>query len=205
MQSASFWNRIQADSKAAIWDKTIKKEKRMLQQMRMKPNVYLWTGDGWGKTTSALGAALRALGHGYSVSMIQFMKGWKDKTGEYKIRRRLGKKFSIQQFGTKKWVNLKKPNAKDIELAKQGLRAAYIAAKKKPFLLVLDEINLAVRIGLLKEKEILGFLNSVNPKTTIYLTGRKATTGLITRADYVNEIISRKKIKELKGKKGIDY
>lgn len=173
--------------------------------MRIKPKVYLWTGDGWGKTTSALGAAIRACGHGYSVSIIQFMKGWKDKIGEYKIRKKLSPKFSIQQFGTNKWVNLKKPSAKDKELAKQGLRAAYNEAKKKPFLLVLDEINLAVRIGLLKEKEILDFLDYVDAKTTVYLTGRKATKELIKRADYVNEIVSKKKSKSLTGKKGIDY
>lgn len=174
--------------------------------MRMKQsNVYLWTGHGWGKTTSALGAALRALGHGYSVSVIQFMKGWGSKLGEVKIARKLGPRFSIKQFGTKKWVNLKKPCAKDYELAKKGLWAAYTAAKKKPFLLILDEINLAVAIGLLKEKEVLSFLDIVDSKTTVYLTGRNATSGLLKRADYVNEIVCKKKHKKLIGKKGIDY
>lgn len=170
-----------------------------------RAKVYLWTGNGWGKTTSALGAALRVLGHGYSVSVIQFMKGWGMRLGEYKIKRRLGSKFSIQQFGTKKWVKLKKPGSRDIELAKKGLRAAHIAAKKKPFLLVLDEINLAVRIGLLKEKEVFDLLDRIDSKTTVYLTGRKATKGLIKRADYVNEIIMRKGPKKIKGEKGVDY
>ncbi|MBN1644755.1 cob(I)yrinic acid a,c-diamide adenosyltransferase [Candidatus Woesearchaeota archaeon] len=171
----------------------------------MKAKVYLWTGNGWGKTTSALGAALRAIGHGYRVSVIQFMKGWKEKVGEYKIRSKLGKNFSIQQFGTKKWVSLKKPSSKDIELAKKGLHAAYFEAKKKPFLLILDEINLAIRIGLLKEKEVLDFLDIVDSRTTVYLTGRNATKGLLKRADFINEIAMKKGPKKLKGEKGIDY
>lgn len=170
-----------------------------------KAKVYLWTGNGWGKTTSALGAGLRALGHGYTVIVIQFMKGWGVKVGEVKIAGILGKHFSIKQFGTQKWVNLKKPTPLDIEMAKKGLREAYFALKKKPFLLILDEINLAVKIGLLTEHEVIQFLDTVGSKTTVYLTGRYATPGLIKRADYVNEITMRKGPKKLTGEKGIDY
>ncbi|MBD3361853.1 cob(I)yrinic acid a,c-diamide adenosyltransferase [Candidatus Woesearchaeota archaeon] len=173
--------------------------------MRMKAKIYLWTGNGWGKTTSALGATIRALGHGYKVSVIQFMKGWGSRVGEVKIAKKLGPKFQLKQFGSKKWIHLKKPSFKDKENAKKGLLAAYSEAKKKPFLLVLDEINLAVRIGLLKEKEVLAFLDNINPKTTVYLTGRKATPGLLKRADYVNEILCKKKPKPSIAKKGIDY
>ena len=108
--------------------------------------VYLWTGNGWGKTTSALGTALRAIGHGKKVIVIQFMKGWGDKIGEYKIRKKL-KLYEIHQFGRKGWVDLKKPTAKDKELARQGLEFAYKAVKKKPFLLILDEVNLAPSTG----------------------------------------------------------
>jgi len=132
------------------------------------------------------------------------MKGWKNKIGEYKIQKKLPK-LRIQQFGTKKWVNTKKPSKKDKQLAAKGLKAAHAAAKKKPFLLILDEINLAVRIGLLKEKEVLEFLDTISPKTTVYLTGRKATKGLIKRADYANKIEMIKGSKKPKGQKGIDY
>jgi len=166
--------------------------------------VYLWTGNGWGKTTSAIGASIRAVGHGYKVVIIQFMKGWGDKIGEYKIRRRI-KDYEIYQFGRKGWVDLKKPTQKDKELAQKGLDFAYEVLKKKPFMLVLDEINLAVRIGLLDEKDVVKFLNSVPKKTTVYLTGRSATPGLRKRADFVNEIRMLKGPKKLTGEKGIDY
>ncbi len=166
--------------------------------------IYLWTGNGWGKTTSAIGAAVRAVGHGYKVVVIQFMKGWGDKIGEYKIRNKI-KNYEIYQFGRKGWVDLKKPTKKDKELAEKGLLFAYKIAKKKPFMLVLDEINLAVRIGLLDEKDVIKFLNIVPAKTTVYLTGRGATAGLRKRADFVNEILMRKGPKKLTGEKGIDY
>jgi len=174
-----------------------------LQLLKMG-KVYLWTGNGWGKTTSAIGAAIRAAGHGYKVIIIQFMKGWGDRIGEYKIRKKL-KNYDIYQFGRKGWVNVKKPTAKDKELAQKGLEFAYTILKKKPFMLILDEINLAVRIGLLDEKEVVKFLNKVPAKTTVYLTGRNATPGLKKRADYVNEIRMLKGPKKLIGERGIDY
>lgn len=173
--------------------------------MPKKATVYLWTGHGWGKSTSAFGVALRCVGHGLKVVIVQFMKGRKDKIGEYRARKKLGKKYEIKQFGREGWVDIKKPSEKDKELARKGLEYAEKAAKRKPFLLVLDEINLAVAIGLLEEKEILKFLNKINPKIHIYLTGRNATKGLRKRADFVNEIISKKGPKKLVGEKGIDY
>ena len=120
-----------------------------------KAPIYLWTGPGWGKTTSALGVALRSIGHGKKVTIIQFMKGRKDKIGEYRARKKLGRLFEISQFGSPDWVNMKKPSEKDKKLAEKGLEAAKKAAKKKPFLLILDEINLAVAIGLLDEKRVI--------------------------------------------------
>ncbi|MBD3310596.1 cob(I)yrinic acid a,c-diamide adenosyltransferase [Candidatus Woesearchaeota archaeon] len=171
----------------------------------MANNIYLWTGPGWGKSTSAFGAALRAVGHGKKVEIIQFMKGRKDKIGEYRIRKKLGPKYNIEQFGREGFVNLKKPTEKDKQLAEKGLEAARKAAKKKPFLLVLDEINVAVAAGLLEEKEVIDLVDSVPKETHVYLTGRRATKGMINRADYANEIKMLKGKKKLKGEKGIDY
>ena len=173
--------------------------------MEGKATIYLWTGHGWGKTTSALGAAMRAMGHGYKVVVIQFMKGWGDKVGEYKIRKKLGRLYEINQFGRENWIDLKKPTPEDKELAKKGLEYAKKAAKKKPFMLILDEINLAVATSLLDINEVLKFLDEIPQQTTVYLTGRNAPTGLIKRADYVNEINMLKGPKNLEGKKGIDY
>lgn len=171
---------------------------------RGKAPVYLWTGPGWGKTTSALGVALRCVGHGLKVIIIQFMKGRKD-TGEYKIKRLLGKNYEIHQFGRKGWVNLKRPGETDRRLAMQALEFAKKAAKRKPFLLFLDEINLAVAVGLIEEKEVLDFLGMIPKKVHVYMTGRRASRKLMLRADYVNEIRMMKGPKKLTGEKGIDY
>ena len=167
--------------------------------------IYLWTGLGWGKTTSALGAALRCIGHGYKVSIIQFMKGRKEIIGEYSVRKRLGPLYDIQQFGKIGWVDLNKPSVADKRLAAKGLAAALVAARKKPYLLVLDEINLAVAIGLLDEKKVLSFLDKVPSSVHIYMTGRYATPKLMLRADYVNEVVMIKGPKKLVGEPGIDY
>ncbi len=169
----------------------------------MKPAIYLWTGDGWGKTTSAIGAAIRAAGHGYKTEIVQFMKGRKYKIGEYRELKNI-KNINIHQFGRMGWVNLRKPSKSDFILAKKGFEYAKKVDKKKPFLLILDEINIAVRIGLLAEKEVIDFLNKAKSKH-IYLTGRYATKGLIKTADFVNEIIVKKGPKKLIGERGIDY
>src|SRR3989344_6749292 len=170
--------------------------------MRKRAVVYLWTGNGAGKTTSALGIALRAIAHDFKVIIIQFMKGWGDKVGEYRIRKRLGKNYEIHQFGRTGWVDLKNPSEHDKILAEKGLDAAYVAAKKKPHLLILDEINLAVACKLLDEKDVLKFLDKIPAKVNVYMTGRYATPKLMRRANYVNEIILRKCPKKVEGKKG---
>lgn len=166
--------------------------------------VYLWTGIGAGKTTSALGVALRQAGHKHKAIVIQFMKGRKD-IGEYKIRNKLKPYYEIHQFGTKKLVNLKKPSKKDREFAKKGLAFAYKCLKKKPHLLILDEINLVVAIGLLTAKEVIEFLNKVPAKTSVYMTGRYAPKKLIDRADFATEFVTLKQPKKMIARKGIEY
>lgn len=145
------------------------------------------------------------MGHGYKTVIIQFMKGWGDAVGEYKIRKKLAPLYEIHQFGSKEWINLKNPAKKDRDLAKQGLEFAKKKAKEKPFLLILDEINLACAVGLLKTKDVIAFLDTVPPEIHVYLTGRYASPELIWRADYVNEVVMIKGPKKIRGEKGIDY
>ncbi|MHC1586723.1 MAG: cob(I)yrinic acid a,c-diamide adenosyltransferase [Candidatus Hecatellaceae archaeon] len=167
--------------------------------------IYLYTGTGAGKTTNALGLALRAVGHGYKVVIIQFMKGWKN-VGEYKIRRRLQPHYEIYQFGSRSFIEPGKPSAKDIKKAKEALKfAEKIVRERKPFLLVLDEINLAVAWGLLTVEEVLEFLDKVPKRTNVVLTGRYAPKELIERADAVNEIIEVKYPPQMITQKGIQY
>lgn len=175
--------------------------------MTNKKNIYLWTGNGWGKTTSALGVSLRAIGHGHKIIIIQFMKGWKN-TGEYLIRKRLKPNYEIYQFGRKEFVNLDNPSERDKELARKGFEFAKEALKRKPNLLILDEINLAVKTGLLDVDEVLDFLDRVPKNVAVYLTGRYAPKKLVERADYVTEIkaVKHPLLKRTdKPKKGIDY
>jgi len=167
--------------------------------------VYLYTGSGGGKTTNALGLALRSVGHRHKVIIIQFLKWWKT-TGEYKIRKKLHPYYEIYQFGRKGWVGLKNLNERDKKLTKRGLEFTKdIVKKKKPHLLILDEINLAIHCGLLDVDEVIKILNNIPRKTDVVLTGRFAPKKLIERADFVNEIIDKKHPKKIPTTKGIQY
>jgi cob(I)alamin adenosyltransferase len=183
--------------------------------------VYLYTGTGAGKTTNALGLALRAIGHKQKVVIIQFMKWWKN-IGEYKIKNKLKPYYEIYQFGRPGWLKLDGSNNEikyrgmrfkvrtieelDRKLAKKGLEfAKKIMEEKKPHLLVLDEINLAIHSNLLNVKEVLDLLKKIPKRTTIVLTGRYAPKELIDRADFVNEIVEVKYPEKFVTTKGIQY
>ena len=168
-------------------------------------HVYLFTGTGGGKTTNALGLALRSVGHHHTVIMIQFMKWWKN-AGEYKIMNMLKPYYEIYQFGRQGWHGLGNLDERDRKLAEKGLAfAKKIVKEKKPHLLVLDEINLAIYCKLLDVEEIISFLDAVPKKTNIVLTGRFAPRELFDRADFVNEILDIKYPDEQISTKGIQY
>jgi len=170
-----------------------------------KNNVYLWTGEGAGKTTSALGVSLRAVGHNMKVVVVQFMKGRKN-IGEYKIMKKLKPYYKVYQFGRKEFIRpLSKPSQKDKELALQGLKFARKAAKNKPRLLILDEINLACAIGLVNVDDVIDLVNHCSKYTIVYLTGRKAPSKLKDAADFVNEIKLLKAPKKYPIRKGIEW
>ena len=167
--------------------------------------VYLWTGEGAGKSTSAFGTALRAVGHDKKVVIIQFLKGRKN-IGEYKVAEKLKPNYEIHQFGRPELIDLKNPIHEDIELAQAGVKfAREIMYHKRPFLLILDEINLAVSIGLLKAEDVIALIDKAPEETIIYLTGRNAPKELVKRADVINEIKVVKYPKEIKALEGIQY
>lgn len=170
--------------------------------------IHVYTGDGQGKTTAALGLALRAIGHGYKVIIIQFMKK-RPKTGEILIQKRLSPDLEIYQFGREIFVKKEQPEQEDIEFAKKGLDFAYKALEnQQPDILILDEINVAIDFNLLKVDDLLKFLDKVPRRgTEIVLTGRGAKKEIIKRADLVTEM---KKIKHyydtgLLAREGIEY
>jgi len=165
--------------------------------------VHIYTGNGGGKTTAALGVCLRAIGHGKKVLFIQFMKG--RMTGELLAARKL-KGFEIKQFGRREFVDLANPSAKDKELAKKGMELAKKALKDPPYLLVLDELNLAASCGLVGVEDVLELIGSAPKRLNIIITGRNAPKELIAQADLATEISDLKsRITPIKARKGIEY
>lgn len=167
-----------------------KKVKELLD--RKRGLVYVFTGGGEGKTTAALGLGLRALGHGKIVVVIQFMKGRKY-AGEYQVQNIL-KNYEVYQFGKEQFVDLKNPDKKDRELAQQGLEFAKQMIKRRPDVLILDEINVVASIGLISAKDVLGLIKNVPKNMVLILTGRDAPKAVIKAADVVSEV---KKIKHI--------
>jgi cob(I)alamin adenosyltransferase len=166
--------------------------------------IHIYTGTGKGKTTAALGLSLRAVGHGKEVMIIQFMKGWKE-TGEYKIRNKLLPYYHIHQFGRKGFVNLLKPSKKDVALAREGFEFAKEQLSNTD-IMVLDEIDVAVKIGLIPLDEILSFMKKVPRSKWVVFTGRYAMPEMYKYADYVTEFRDLKRPKEkMKARKGIEY
>ncbi|MEM2956222.1 MAG: cob(I)yrinic acid a,c-diamide adenosyltransferase [Candidatus Pacearchaeota archaeon] len=167
--------------------------------------IYLYTGTGAGKTTSALGLALRSLGQGHRVYIAQFMKYWKN-TGEYKFK---NKNYKIIQLGRKGWKGKKNLTLEDKEISRAGLEFVIKDAEEfKTDLLILDESVLAVAWNLLDEDYFINKIKNYqkkHPKTDIVLTGRYASKKLISIADYVNEIKALKMPKKMIAKKGINY
>ena len=149
--------------------------------------IQVYTGDGKGKTTCALGLAFRAVGHGFKVYMVQFMKG-RD-TGELRAAARLAPDFTIRSFGRPGLVNLRSPAPEDRELVREAwdLARGVIRAGDHD-LVILDEINLALAYGLIPWEEALQSLKQRPPWVEVILTGRAAPPELIALADLVTEM-----------------
>ncbi|HIE06049.1 MAG TPA: cob(I)yrinic acid a,c-diamide adenosyltransferase [bacterium (Candidatus Stahlbacteria)] len=167
--------------------------------------VQVYTGDGKGKTTAALGLALRALGHGLKILMIQFMKG-SEEYGEVRSAKKIDG-LNIEQYGRPDFVNPEKPDPEDIELAQKGLKRAEEAIRSNKYnLIILDEINVAVDFGLITEEDVLDLIKK-RGEVELVLTGRYATQKIIEAADLVTEM---KEVKHyfkdgIKSRKGFDY
>ena len=166
--------------------------------------IHVYTGNGKGKTTAALGLALRAAGNGLKVYIGQFLKG--RAYGELRALKKF-KNIKIEQFGSVCFVG-KKPSQKDVELAKKGLeKSRKILSKKIYDLVVLDEINVALRLGLLDLEEVLAMIRKIPKKTELVLTGRYAPKKIIKAADLVSEIKEIKHYfkKGVKCRRGIEF
>jgi len=149
--------------------------------------IQVYTGDGKGKTTAALGQALRAWGHGQRVLVLQFMKG-RINYGELSAAERL-EGFDIVQCGRETFVNKENPEPEDIKLAQRGLKLARkeISAGKYD-LIVLDELNVALDYNLVSLDEVLEILSAKPKNMEIIITGRYAPPKIMEIADLVSEV-----------------
>lgn len=176
---------------------------------KIKGLIHIYTGDGKGKTTAALGLALRAIGAGKKVAIVQFMK--KANYSEHQTIKKYRLPILIESFGIGYYKILgdKKPKSAHQKAAQKALdRAREIIGSKKYDLLILDEINIAVGFGLIDINEVIGLITDNRLLITdLVLTGRRAHPKLKKIADLVTEM---KKIKHpfdkgIKARKGIEY
>lgn len=154
--------------------------------------IIVFTGNGKGKTTAALGQAVRALGQNKKVLMLQFIKGpWE--SGEHKFFESLKTKpaFKIIRSG-KGFVKIlgdQLPFSVHQKASQRGLKLAQEAVKNQKYdLIILDEINVAVKLGLIKAGQVLKILKINPPEKDIVLTGRWAPKSFIKKADLVTEM-----------------
>ena len=171
--------------------------------------VIVYTGKGKGKTTAALGMALRALGYDYRVCMIQFIKGsWH--YGEMTSSKRLEPEFELTAVG-KGFVGImddKSPIEDHKKIASEAVAIAREKINSKKYnIVILDEINYAVNLGLVKVEDVIDMIGSKPPGVTVVLTGNHADEKIVEAADLVTEM---REIKHPfksgnRAKKGIDF
>lgn len=147
--------------------------------------VQVYTGDGKGKTTAALGLALRAAGWGLRSYIAQFMKG--QDYGELHSLARLTPLITIEQFGQPSFI--RHASAEDLALAQQGLARALAALVSAEYnIVILDEICIALYFGLVRLEQVLELIDQRPAAVELVLTGRRAPQELIDRADLVTEM-----------------
>lgn len=178
----------------------------MKRQRLEKGLTHVYTGNGKGKTSAAFGLALRAIGRGLTVYVIQFIKGGFD-YGELHIVKCLPN-LKLKAFGRGKFITQMPPENEDFKLAGEALQLAQEVVKSgETDIIILDEVNVALNLGLIKVEEVVSLIKSKPTHVELVLTGRNAPPEIITIADLVTEM---KEIKHpyTRGetpRKGIEY
>ncbi|MCK4471772.1 MAG: cob(I)yrinic acid a,c-diamide adenosyltransferase [Anaerolineae bacterium] len=168
--------------------------------------IQVYTGLGKGKTTAALGLALRAAGQGLKVYIIQFMKGWPD-YGELVSVEKLPN-ITLRQFGRPEFVDKDNPDPEDIRQAHEALdHARQIITGGQYDIVILDEINVALDFRIISLAEVLSLLNAKPKQVELVLTGRHAHPDVVKRADLVTEMLDIKHpyAEGVRGRRGIEY
>ncbi|MGL4774733.1 MAG: cob(I)yrinic acid a,c-diamide adenosyltransferase [Clostridium sp.] len=175
----------------------------------IKGYIQVYTGDGKGKTTCALGQGFRAVGNGLKVKMVQFLKS--GETGELESVKRLGEDFKIYRFEKRRgfvWTL----NEEEIEEVKKEVKVAFefikeIIVDNSCDILIIDEVMGVLSNKFLTEDEVLEVLNSKPDKMELILTGRNVPEKILERADLVTEMKPIKHYfkKGVPARKGIEY
>lgn len=148
--------------------------------------VQVYTGDGKGKTTAAMGLALRAAGAGLPVLFAQFLKA--SGCAEIDALARWADRITVWRFGLKHFIR-GEPAAEDVAAAQAGLaqcRKALVSGEYR--VVILDEVNVAVHFGLLDEADLLALVDARPEPVELVLTGRRARQNVLARADLVTEM-----------------
>jgi cob(I)alamin adenosyltransferase len=173
--------------------------------MKSKGYIHVYTGNGKGKTTAALGLALRAVGAGKKVFFAQFVKG--KPYSEMVAIEKFIPGITIKQYGLGCFI-IEKPTEADIRAARKGLiEVADILKSEKYNVVVLDEATIALYYQLFSIDEFLEVLKNKNPETEIVITGRYDPKKLIELADLVTEMkeVKHYYTKGIEARKGIEY
>jgi len=205
--------KLSQDSDESSYKKRMQQRKEIqverLQIRKTKKGLLIvFTGNGKGKTTASLGMALRTIGHGYKVAIIQFIKGgWT--TGEEKALKNFSPNISWHSLGEGfTWET--QDRIRDEKLVQEAWKLAKQYIKNESYkLIILDEINIATKLGYLTSEEIITFLKSLNNrKNHIVLTGRGASESIKNYADLVTEMkLIRHPFKEqgIKAQKCVEF
>ena len=157
-----------------------------LERGKMRGYIQVYTGDGKGKTTAALGLALRAAGANLKVYIAQFAK-----SGEYseiKALKKLEEHVTVRQYGRGVFIN-GRPDEDDIRMSRQGLEEAKgVMCSGEYDLVILDEANIATRYGLLTVAELMEVIEAKPEQVELVITGRDADPSVIERADLVTRM-----------------
>jgi len=173
--------------------------------MTSKGYIHVYTGNGKGKTTAALGLALRAAGAGKKVFFAQFVKG--KPYSEIEAVEKFVPEIVIKQFGLGCFI-VEKPTKADIQAAQTGLaEVTEILKSKKYDVVVLDEATIALYYQLFSIDEFLDVLKNKKPETEVVVTGRYSPPELIEVADLVTEMkeVKHYYTKGIEARKGIEY
>jgi len=168
--------------------------------------VQVYTGEGKGKTSAAFGLALRAIGRGLKVYIIQFIKGGFD-YGELYVVEKLPN-LTVKAFGRGKFVTKTPPDEEDVKLAEEAFELAKKIVKSGKYdLVILDEINIAVSLRLIDLKEVVKLIKNKPSNVELILTGRYAPKEIIESADLVTEMkeVKHPYTKGLPPRKGIEF